>query len=42
MEWSQVKEGEYGDGKQVADIEVNLPGCWVVVSPRVETVPVSH
>ena len=32
--WSQVKQGENQDGEQGADIEVDLPGCWVVVRSR--------
>lgn len=39
MEWSQVKQGENGGGEQNADIEVNLPGCWVVVLSRMEGDP---
>ena len=34
-----MKEGEYGGGKQAADIEVNLPGRWVVVCSRMEGDP---
>ena len=34
-----MKEGEYGGGKQDADIEVNLPGRWVVVCSRMEGDP---
>ena len=34
-----MKQGENGGGEQNADIEVNLPGCWVVVLSRMEGDP---
>ena len=34
--WSQVKQGENQDGEQGADIEVDVPACWVVVCSRLQ------
>ena len=33
-DWSQVKQGEYEEREQGADVEFDLPGNWVVVRSR--------
>ena len=38
-DWTKVKEGDNQDREQGADIEVDVPGCWVVLCSGMEGDP---